>query len=244
MGVSAVRANPPGVTGSARPRNALTETGERLHIWKPCSGAAGANGAAYPPPDGAPQHMKKHEVPVALDNSAAALAAALRTFGDELGRALAEGIAHGVQEGLSRALDLDTLAQQLPKRAAEGVASSLQGRRRGGRPRGEVRGCRVPGCTDPARSRGLCSRHYQQELRREKASAAGPSSEPAPAPAPAVEARPPIIRKRVEVAEPPAPIPADAAPVAPLAPEAPAPLPVEESRPSANDLAKRIFGGL
>jgi hypothetical protein len=187
--------------------------------------------------------MKRHEVPVALDNSAAALAAALRTFGDELGRALAEGIAHGVQEGLSRALDLDTLAQQLPKRAAEGVASSLQGRRRGGRPRGEVRSCRVAGCTDPARSRGLCSRHYQQELRREKASAAAPAPAAAPAAAPVVEARPPIVRKRVEATEPPAAPVLDGA-VAPTPAPEPAVSALDDTRPSANDLAKRIFGGL
>lgn len=198
---------------------------------------------AFIEPRSPPRSAKIHrdEVPVALDNSASALANALRSFGDELGRALAEGIARGVQEGLSRSLDLDALGEQLPRRAAEGVSGSLQGnRRRGGRPRSEARNCRVSGCTDPARSRGLCSRHYQQELRREKAGAV-PTREQAPALP--VEARPPIVRKRneVEASGLPSAHPSHQAPFAMSVPDAG--ISIAEDRPSPGDLAERIFGG-
>ncbi len=189
---------------------------------------------------------------MSIDHSAAALQAALRAFGETLGRALSEGITQGLQEGLSHSLDIEQLVDRVPGRAAQGAATGLQaGARRGGRPRGEVRPCRVGGCGDPARSRGLCSRHYQQELRREKAATGG---EPERAePAPAVEARPPIVRKRpehidgVEVAMPqthhavampvaaPAPAPANAV-------HEPANSFVRDEIRSPTDAAKRIFG--
>lgn len=182
---------------------------------------------------------------MSIDHTAAALNAALRAFGESLGRALSEGITQGLQEGLSRSLDVETLAERVPARAAQGVASGLQGggARRGGRPRGETRPCRIGGCGDPARSRGLCSRHYQQELRREKAGGAehddgGEAIEHHP-----VEARPPIVRKRpehVEVAEaaPVAPAPVQHAPAEPATPFVEPP---REFR-SPTEAAKRIFG--
>lgn len=177
---------------------------------------------------------------MSIDHSAAALQAALRAFGETLGRALSEGITQGLQEGLSRSLDLDQLVERVPARAAEGVASGLRtGVRRGGRPRGEARPCRVVGCTDPARSRGLCSRHYQQELRREKAAqaaAAAPAAPPEP-----VEARPPIVRKRAEAADH---LEAHAAPVNHAAQPVGSGW-VEDARKeirSATDAARRIFG--
>lgn len=186
---------------------------------------------------------------MSIDHSAAALSAALRSFGESLGRALAEGISRGLQEGLSRTLDLDELANRVPRRAAEGVSHALQtppAPRRGGRPRGEAKACRVHGCTDPARSRGLCSRHYQQELRREKAGESEPAA-PAYAPQAPVEAKPPIVRKRPdqEVAAP-APAPATNAAEPPTA-DAAARLLQEhlrrdEPRTSSADAAKRIFG--
>jgi hypothetical protein len=132
---------------------------------------------------------------VSIDHSAAALDAALRAFGESLGRALSEGITRGLQEGLSRSLDLEELGGSVPSRVAEGRSLSPSPARRGGRPRGESRACRVSGCPDPARSRGLCSRHYQQELRREK-SALPSTVATAPAPSVSVEARPPIVRRR------------------------------------------------
>lgn len=153
-----------------------------------------------------------------IDDSSAVLQQALRELGEALGKALADGITRGVQEGLSRSLDLDGLSNRAPVRAAEGFATGLSSpRRRGGRPKGEQRACRVEGCEDPARSRGLCSRHYQQELRREKTGEEPEELTPAAPPAP-VEAKPPIIRKKADLPPPPAPVVA-----APVAAEPPAP---------------------
>lgn len=172
---------------------------------------------------------------MSIDNAASALSAALRAFGESLGRALAEGITRGVQDGLSRTLDLDQLAERVPRRAAEGVAAGLTSTaRRGGRPRGESRACRVAGCPDPARSRGLCSRHYQQELRREKA---GGPTERSPAPAEPPSARPPIVRKRNEELSVTGAAPVAVPQVAPASLVEPGP-----PRESPVDVAKRIFG--
>ncbi len=199
---------------------------------------------------------------MSIDHSAAALSAALRAFGESLGRALAEGISRGVQEGLAQTLDLDQLADRVPRRAAEGVSLGIQqglnpAPRRGGRPRGEVRACRVHGCTDPARSRGLCSRHYQQELRREKAGllepdAGGGTSYRAAPPAP-VEAKPPMVRKRPEhdaAAAVSAPVTASSAHDLQAANADAAARALQEHlrrdrdepRTSVSDAAKRIFG--
>lgn len=190
---------------------------------------------------------------MSIDQSAAALSAALRAFGVSLGRSLSEGITQGLQEGLSQSLDLNQLVEQVPARAPAPAPTAHQrpAPRRGGRPRGEVRPCRVPGCEDPARSRGLCSRHYQQELRREKAEAEGetPDAEPLPAVAMPVEARPPIVRKpRVDepAAEPVMPYSGGSIFYQPqpepvlTAPQQPEPR-REEIR-SPTEAAKRIFG--
>ncbi|WP_373048500.1 hypothetical protein [Vulgatibacter sp.] len=186
---------------------------------------------------------------MSIDHTAAALHAALRAFGETLGRALSEGITQGLQEGLSESLDIEQLVDRVPARTAQGVASGLTGgaaARRGGRPRGEARPCRVGGCADPARSRGLCSRHYQQELRREKA--AQPEEPVRREPAAAnVEARPPIVRKRPEPGEQvePQPAPAPVVQAAPATAHEPANAFLEARREeirSPTDAAKRIFG--
>jgi len=182
---------------------------------------------------------------VSIDHSAAALQAALRAFGETLGRALSEGITQGLQEGLSHSLDIDQLVDRVPGRAAEGAVAGLQSgvARRGGRPRGEARPCRVSGCGDPARSRGLCSRHYQQELRREKA-ALGDDSAPGPDTAPAVEARPPIVRKRTDAVDAHEVQAAQSAPVQAPAPAVHEPVNsfLRDEIRSPTDAAKRIFG--
>lgn len=168
---------------------------------------------------------------MSIEKTATNLNAALRAFGETLGRSLAEGISAGVQEGLARSLDLDRLAHgsAITMPTAQASLTAAAPRRRGGRPRGEPKPCRIEGCADPARSRGLCSRHYQQELRREKAAMAQAIRVAAPG-AP-ITARPPIVRKRTE----------DEVATAPRQEENALPT-RSEVRTSPGDAAKRIFG--
>lgn len=172
---------------------------------------------------------------MSIEKTATNLNAALRAFGETLGRSLAEGISAGVQEGLARSLDLEKLGSGVPLSAPTARASlaAPAPRRRGGRPRGEPKPCRIEGCPDPARSRGLCSRHYQQELRREKAEMAQAIRVATPG-AP-ITARPPIVRKRSDeetASSTPAPVTQDEGS-----------LPARsEVRSSPLDAAKRIFG--
>lgn len=183
---------------------------------------------------------------MSIDQSAAALSAALRAFGVSLGRSLSEGITQGLQEGLSQSLDLNQLVEQVPARAGiPATQAQPAAPRRGGRPRGEVRPCRVAGCGDPARSRGLCSRHYQQELRREKAETETDSPMPEPS---QVEARPPIVRKpRAEEAAETS-VPYNSGSIfyqpqpEPSFPVAPVTEPKREEIRSPTEAAKRIFG--
>lgn len=170
---------------------------------------------------------------MSIEKTAISLNAALRAFGETLGRSLAEGISVGVQEGLARSLDLERLSTgtSLPA-ALPAPQAATTPRRRGGRPRSEPKPCRIEGCPDPARSRGLCSRHYQQELRREKAEMAQAIRVATPG-AP-ITARPPIVRKRTEEEAAPAATPDT--PRQDVATERP------EQRTSPLDAAKRIFG--
>lgn len=178
---------------------------------------------------------------MSIDKTASALNDALRAFGETLGRALAEGIALGVQEGLAQSLDLERLTDgtALPGRSAS-AARLPPARRRGGRPKSEPKPCRIPDCPDPARSRGLCSRHYQQELRREKAEMAQ-AIRVSPPPSAPITARPPIVRKRGDEVEPVVIPPPAEEPRQAAAPTAQEP-PKNEPRTSPIDAAKRVFG--
>jgi len=86
----------------------------------------------------------------------------LMTFAETLGEALGRGVARGINVGLAGS----TAA------AAPAPAPVVAGRRRGRPPKalsaaaGGSKHCTFAGCTNPARSKGLCSKHYQAERRR------------------------------------------------------------------------------
>lgn len=81
-------------------------------------------------------------------------------WAEALGEALGRGVARGINQGLSNV--------SLP-----GAPSSAPGTRRRGRPPKAVTGpvpadrkCKADGCPREARSKGLCSAHYQAERRK------------------------------------------------------------------------------
>jgi hypothetical protein len=85
----------------------------------------------------------------------------LLAWAESLGEALGRGVARGINSGLSSTA-LGALA---------GIATP---RRRGRPPKAWLGGpvpaerrCRVDGCPREARSKGLCSAHYQAERRRQ-----------------------------------------------------------------------------
>jgi hypothetical protein len=88
----------------------------------------------------------------------------------------AEAIGDAIGRGMVRALHNSGLG-------AVGGGNMVQARRRGrppkvqpGQPVPPDRMCRMGGCGRPARSKGLCSAHYQAERRRVLAMAANKNS--------------------------------------------------------------------
>lgn len=84
----------------------------------------------------------------------------LEAWAEILGEALGRGVARGIQAGLQGV----TLGA--------GAAGAAPVRKRGRPPKAPTgpvppeRQCSAPGCEREARSRGLCSAHYQQERRK------------------------------------------------------------------------------
>src|SRR4051812_20107253 len=86
-----------------------------------------------------------------------AISSNLQSWALDLGEALGRGVARGINEGISSVR-----------------GSALSGFVRGGRPSKMLVGtstsanrCTVSGCTNPSRSKGLCSKHYQAARRLE-----------------------------------------------------------------------------
>ncbi len=92
----------------------------------------------------------------------------LMSWAESLGEALGRGVARGINTGIS----MTSHSGGFSGVSSPGTALSLP-RRRGRPPKilsgGPVpadRRCKVDGCGREARSKGLCSAHYQAERRR------------------------------------------------------------------------------
>jgi hypothetical protein len=92
---------------------------------------------------------RKHEL--SLDDSPAAL----MTWAERIGEALGRGVARGINSSLN----MSALSPE-PRRRGRPPKIILGG------PVPDERRCTEQGCPREARSKGLCSAHYQAERRR------------------------------------------------------------------------------
>ncbi len=95
----------------------------------------------------------------------------LMSWAETIGEALGRGVARGINTGIS------TLSRVTSVMAPMSGGTTLP-RRRGRPPKALTGGpvpaerrCKVEGCGREARSKGLCSAHYQAERRRQLAKA-------------------------------------------------------------------------
>jgi hypothetical protein len=82
-------------------------------------------------------------------------------FAETLGEAIGRGVARGINSGLGTS---GGSAAPLASRALSSGTSPGPARR--GRPAQPAKPCKMKGCGNPARSKGLCSKHYQAARRR------------------------------------------------------------------------------
>ncbi|MDQ3262096.1 MAG: hypothetical protein M3Y59_00325 [Myxococcota bacterium] len=91
------------------------------------------------------------------------LVAGMFGFAEALGEALGRGVARGFNAGLGGAGNMIAATPQVrgrgrPPKNLQAAAASGENR------------CAAQGCTSAARAKGLCSRHYQAERRKQNAS--------------------------------------------------------------------------
>lgn len=94
----------------------------------------------------------------------------LVSWAESLGEALGRGVARGINAGLGG------VSAAAPVSAPVSIGAPRRGRPPKMLSAGAVssdKQCKVEGCVRPARSKGLCSAHYQAERRRQQAKAAG-----------------------------------------------------------------------
>ena len=92
----------------------------------------------------------------------------LAGWAEMLGEALGRGVARGINAGLG-----STNGSTVSSASYTSAPQQVGVRRRGRPPRAKTTGpvpperrCKVDGCPNEARSKGLCSKHYQAERRR------------------------------------------------------------------------------
>lgn len=93
----------------------------------------------------------------------------LMSWAETIGEALGRGVARGINTGISTLSRVTSIASPM--------STALTVPRRRGRPPKALTGgpvpaerrCKVEGCGREARSKGLCSAHYQAERRRQLA---------------------------------------------------------------------------
>lgn len=88
------------------------------------------------------------------------LPASLSAWAETIGEALGRGVARGINSGLA-GLQSGNVAAPRRGRPPKYLTQSSG-------PIPPERRCQEPGCENPARSKGLCSKHYQAKRREEQ----------------------------------------------------------------------------